>query len=62
LQCELGVILLRNGFVEQGLRWLNRAVQQDAPCPAAHQALADYYQRIGNAEQAELHRRIAAAK
>jgi tetratricopeptide (TPR) repeat protein len=62
LQCELGVILLRNGFVEQGLRWLNRAVQQDGPCPAAHQALADYYQRIGNAEQAELHRRSADAK
>lgn len=62
LHCELGVILLRNGFVEQGLRWLKSAVQQDARCAAAHQALTDYYQRIGSAEQAELHRRLAAAE
>jgi tetratricopeptide (TPR) repeat protein len=62
LHCELGVIFLRNGLIEQGLHWLNSAVQQDARCLAAHQALADYYGRIGNPERAELHRRIATAK
>jgi tetratricopeptide (TPR) repeat protein len=62
LHCELGVIFMRNGLVEQGLHWLNSAVQQEARFAAAHQALADYYQRIGDSEQAEQHRRLAAVK
>lgn len=44
LHCELGVIFLRNGFVEQGLHWLNSAIRLDAHCVAAQRALADYYQ------------------
>lgn len=62
LQCELGVLLLRNGFVEQGLQWLNRAAQQDARYTPAHEALADWYQRIGHTELAEHHRHLASLK
>jgi tetratricopeptide (TPR) repeat protein len=61
LHSELGVIFLRNGLLEQGSRWLNRALQLDARYRPAHQALADYYQRIGDAQQAEQHRRLAEA-
>jgi len=61
LHCELGTILLRCGFVEPGLHWLDTALRHDARCTAAHQALAEYYQRIGASEQAEHHRRLAAA-
>ena len=62
LHGELGVILLRHGFVEQGLHWLNSALQQDARYAPAHQALADYYQQIGDTQQAEQHRRLDVVK
>ena len=61
LHCELGVLLLRNGFTESGLQWLNSAVQLDAQCTLAHRALADYYQQIGYSEIAEQHRRLAGS-
>ena len=61
LHAELGAIMLRNGFIEQGLHWLNSALQRDARCSQAHQALAEYYQELGNAEMAERHRRLGAA-
>jgi predicted Zn-dependent protease len=61
LHCELGVLFLRNGLVEQGLHWLKSAVQQDARYTPAHQALADYYQRVGNSAQAEQHRSFVAS-
>ncbi len=60
LHCELGVLLLRNGFIAEGLQWLNSAVQLDARYMPAHQALADYYQRAGYSELAEQHRRLGA--
>jgi tetratricopeptide (TPR) repeat protein len=59
LHGELGAIMLRNGFVEQGLHWLHSALQLDGQCLPAHQALAEYYQQMGDAEQAEQHRRLA---
>jgi predicted Zn-dependent protease len=62
LHCELGTMLLRCGFVEPGLHWLHTALRRDARCSLAHQALAQYYQRIGASEQAEQHRRLAALK
>jgi tetratricopeptide (TPR) repeat protein len=61
LHCELGVLFLRNGLVDHGLQWLKSAVQKDARYTPAHQALADHYQRVGDAEHAEQHRRLAAA-
>jgi Tfp pilus assembly protein PilF len=59
LQGELGAIMLRNGFVEQGMHWLHRALKRDSHCTQAHQALAEYYQQLGDAEKAEIHRRHA---
>jgi tetratricopeptide (TPR) repeat protein len=38
--CEGGLLFLRNGEREEGLRWLRRAVQLDPGCDAARQALA----------------------
>jgi tetratricopeptide (TPR) repeat protein len=61
LHGELGAIMLRNGFIEQGLHWLNSALKLDARCSQAHQALGEYYQQLGDAEKAENHRRLAAA-
>ncbi|HZV05674.1 MAG TPA: tetratricopeptide repeat protein [Gemmataceae bacterium] len=59
LHGELGAIMLRNGFVEQGMHWLQSALKLDGRCPPAHQALAEYYQQLGDAEKAENHRRLA---
>jgi tetratricopeptide (TPR) repeat protein len=62
LHGELGAIMLRNGFTEQGLHWLQSALRLDARCPEAHQALAEYYRQMGDAESADRHRRLAAAR
>lgn len=59
LCCEVGKILLRNGQAEQGLRWLGNALQEDPRHQPAHQALADYYERTGNAALAARHRQLA---
>lgn len=56
LHGELGAILVRNGFVEQGLHWLHSALKRDARCSQAHQALAEYYRQMGDIERAEHHR------
>lgn len=57
LRCEAGVICLRHGQVEEGLRWLNGALQFDPHHAASHRALADYYERTGQPEKAAPHRR-----
>jgi Tfp pilus assembly protein PilF len=59
LRCEAGLLLLRNGLESEGLRWLESALVEDPRHAPTHQALADYYQRAGNSERAEQHRRIA---
>jgi tetratricopeptide (TPR) repeat protein len=62
LHYELGSILLRNGFEEPGLHWLNSAIKLEPGFAPAHQELADFYKRIGNAAQADHHRRLARAR
>lgn len=42
-RCEAGVICLRLGKEEAGLRWLTSAVQDDPGLVAANEALADHY-------------------
>ena len=59
LRCEAGTIMLRNGQEKEGLRWLESALQEDPRHAATHRALADYYERTGQAEQAKQHRRLA---
>jgi predicted Zn-dependent protease len=59
LQCELGRLYLRYGKDKAGLRWLLGAVQIDARYRPAHQALAEYYERTGDAAAARRHRQMA---
>jgi tetratricopeptide (TPR) repeat protein len=42
LHCTLGELLLRNGYREEGLHWLNSALRQDPQYAPARQALAKY--------------------
>jgi tetratricopeptide (TPR) repeat protein len=58
LRWEAGAIFLRNGRPNDGLHWLLTALQEDPLHRPTHQALADYYERIGNQEQAARHRQI----
>ncbi len=59
LRYEAGVIFLRTGQDKEGVRWLMSALQEDPQHSLTHQALADYYQRAGDPEQADWHRRQA---
>jgi Tfp pilus assembly protein PilF len=59
LRCEAGQIFLRHGRDERGLHWLYSALRIDAAHRPSHQALADYYQRTGDRDLAERHRRKA---
>jgi predicted Zn-dependent protease len=56
LRYEVGMIFLRNGFSEDAVRWLNSALKESLSYQPAHAALADYYERTGNAELAARHR------
>jgi tetratricopeptide (TPR) repeat protein len=56
LRHQAGLIFLQTGQAKEGLRWLNSALQEDPGYRPAHQALMDYYESIGDEEQAALHR------
>jgi tetratricopeptide (TPR) repeat protein len=58
---ELGTDLLRVGQDNQGVYWLNQALQQDPANKAAHKALAEYFERKGDHDQAAAHRRFLAS-
>jgi tetratricopeptide (TPR) repeat protein len=55
LHCELGVIFLRTGQEKAGLASLYHALALDPNHAKAHQALADYYDRVGRPEDAHPH-------
>jgi Tfp pilus assembly protein PilF len=59
LRCEGGLLFLRAGEEEEGIRWLNQALRLDPGYRPAHAALADYYQGSGKSELAAHHRRLA---
>jgi Tfp pilus assembly protein PilF len=54
-----GVICLRNGQEGEALRWFDGALQLDPNHKPTHEALANYYERKGDAERARRHRREA---
>jgi tetratricopeptide (TPR) repeat protein len=56
LHSELGMLYLRYGKPEVGVRWLYRALILDPNHQPSHQALYDYFRRTGNTEKAERHR------
>jgi tetratricopeptide (TPR) repeat protein len=60
LRCEAGMLLMRNGQEQEGLRWLASALQQNPAHAQTHQVLADYFERHGDPELAAQHRQQAA--
>ncbi len=60
-RAEAGAILLKMGEEEEGLRWLRSALRADPKHRPTHRALADYYQRKGDEERAEKHRKLGEA-
>jgi predicted Zn-dependent protease len=58
IRLQIGQIMMRNGLEREGRRWLETALRQDPWHVPTHQALADHYERNGNRELAENHRRI----
>ncbi|HEX5273378.1 MAG TPA: tetratricopeptide repeat protein [Gemmataceae bacterium] len=56
---EVGALLLRTGEERLALEWLDVALKLDPRSPGAHETLAAYYEKKGEAEKAEEHRRAA---
>jgi Tfp pilus assembly protein PilF len=61
LRCRMAEIFLRQGQDQEGERWLLTTLQAHPDHRSSHLALADYYQRIGRIDRADLHRRRAGA-
>jgi predicted Zn-dependent protease len=59
LMCEAGQIALRAGAVEPALTWFEHALRENPNHRATHEALADYYQKIGEITRARRHREQA---
>jgi predicted Zn-dependent protease len=59
LRCQAGELLLRLGQESLGLNWLHSALRLDAGLPAAHRALATYYDQKNDHVRASEHRRLA---
>jgi Tfp pilus assembly protein PilF len=57
---QAGLICLRNGQEQEGLRWLRGALQVDPHNGPTHRVLADYYEKKGEQELARRHRAQAA--
>lgn len=51
-----GQLCLRNGQVAEGLRWLYGALELAPGHKPTHQALAEHFEGVGDAKQAEYHR------
>jgi tetratricopeptide (TPR) repeat protein len=56
LHYEIGSFYLRYGKPKVGVRWLQSALKLKPDHQPSHQALYDYYQRMGDWEKAEQHR------
>jgi tetratricopeptide (TPR) repeat protein len=52
---DIGILFLRSNE-RVGLYWLHRALEHDSGHPAAHRALADFYEGKGDRERAAFHR------
>jgi Flp pilus assembly protein TadD len=60
VQARAGRAWLRSGQVKQGLELLERLLQKHPDHAAAHQALAEYYESVGEKGLAAKHRRAGA--
>lgn len=59
LRCEAGTLFIRNGYAEEGRRWLESALAEDPRHAPSHRALAEYFQKRGDTARADYHRRLA---
>jgi predicted Zn-dependent protease len=59
LRYEVGMIFLNNHRTEDGLAWLAGALREDPRHRPTHRALAEHYERAGNAALAARHRGLA---
>jgi tetratricopeptide (TPR) repeat protein len=59
LHSEIGRLSLNLGSNGEGLRWLHSALQLNSRHKATHEALADYYRRMGNQGLAARHKELA---
>jgi tetratricopeptide (TPR) repeat protein len=59
LRCEIGTIYMNHRQEAEAVRWLRGALQDDPDYKPAHEALVDYYERIGHPESARYHRQRA---
>jgi tetratricopeptide (TPR) repeat protein len=60
LRRQAGVLALRLGQTEEGLRWLYGALREDPGHRPTHATLAEHFRRHGQPERADRHRRLAA--
>src|SRR5262249_16802314 len=60
LRHEGAMILMRLERRDEAVRWLEAALRENPAHAPAPQALADYYERLGDRERAAAHRRRAA--
>ncbi|MDB5312471.1 MAG: tetratricopeptide repeat protein [Gemmataceae bacterium] len=60
LRSEGGIIFLRNGLPDDGLRWLGLALELDPDHRPAHQALAEHFEKTGRPNLAAPHRAVLA--
>ena len=56
LRCQIGVELLKYDNPEEGAGWVSSVFNIDPDHPAAHRALADYYEQRGDLATAAAHR------
>jgi tetratricopeptide (TPR) repeat protein len=59
---EAGTIQLRQGNVAEALNWFQGALRCDAKHVPTHRALAEYYEKNGNAFEARRHRELLTQK
>jgi thioredoxin-like negative regulator of GroEL len=58
LRCRIAQLFISFGAEEEGVRWLFTTLQIQPRHRASHLALADYYEKKGEAAQAAEHRRL----
>jgi Tfp pilus assembly protein PilF len=62
LRLEAGKLLIQNGQDQEGLRWLDSALQQDPAHGATRDFLAQYFEKRGDLRRAKYYRRTANAE
>lgn len=62
LRLQIGTTLLEYGSPEDGVKWLRTVLELQPAHRGAHEALAGYYETVGDWPNAAQHRRLAAGR